>query len=413
MLALPLAEVEDIWATRWLMALLTMLLCAIGYWMTFILKGGAARNNRVLTLAFISLVATALGVLLGAMPGVQRAVADLSGPWGALVINLSGPPAIWAILFFVLCKFSPGEDVADATWSGLIAQREAASGFDDYKTWVAHLDACRPLVKKDEMHFIADILPNVFYSGNDETRRPSKAQVDTVFVFRKDVAVKFQVIECSVEKPVNEIDVFCPGTASTVHGDIRSCFFEDSDLGLVPHMLGGPTWKSFQSKAVRGMLVAVYKNDVAGPGDYIYCDATKFINRARGQACQVSLTIVSDKKVATASCYDVAASLDTGRTPVALIFRRKSRDHEVRKDEIAPRLEVLLSGFLRKLAPLQASADEPDASVGRFLDEVLAATGTSTIDRFWADEAYQGFWLHDEREQVNVLLTMWMWQAGL
>jgi hypothetical protein len=240
--------------------------------------------HQKLAIGLFSITVTNIVVILGlALP--DDVLGQLSGRMGVITFTLAGPPAIWAMVFFILARVF-GNPVLSAHLAENVHAfknlelHHKRLGWDYYRHWRAKLNSYRRVIEKSELHFIDDLLPKVFYHGSFDLLKPQGVTHTTLFFFSRKGAVKFQRIQAEARiENGKRSEIYLPQTPSTPEGQTSCLHFIRNENRLAQtgrHTHGD--WKIAPFNKIDMLLVAVYENDELEDGDYVYVDVSKYVD---------------------------------------------------------------------------------------------------------------------------------------
>jgi hypothetical protein len=385
---------------------------------------------RLITGLF-SVVVTCLVVLLGLMPGVQKAVGSASSSTALIAFNVTGPPAIWLVIFSVTTRVFAVADTtqSDAMPLSAVLQTHYQSlGFRYYRDWFKDLEAFRTVIKPIELHFIDDLLPKVFYHGPYEVTKPADVRISTLFVYAGAHAVKFQRV-CAKSRNGMPPSIYLPNTVSTGDGTVSAChfFLRNGELtkgGLHSHGV----WAESPYKEVDALLIALYENDVVANGDYIYVDVPKYLDPSQHDYGRVDLALVADRRIKSFDVWEVAASIVSAERPVPLMFRDLYEDvsHTIEANSTRPQptgdiarlftgwgaaLDQVFDGVLAVRGDSSAEATELRAFTCR-VRQVIGANSQRTFQEFLQSPRSTDSVLCQLNRRRNLVLTGVTWSEA-
>ncbi|HEY5884993.1 MAG TPA: hypothetical protein VIT88_09925 [Pyrinomonadaceae bacterium] len=262
-----------------------------------------------------------------------------------LAITLYGAPAIYVIVFLITIHHLPNK-------KGAAENREAVkslpNGFDLYRNWREGLGQVQRVIDKSEIHFIDDLLPNVFYHGPHNMCKPKSVVNKTVFFFSERGAVKFQRIQGGVrtENGVRS-RVYLPHTTSTATGQVSCLHFVRSGSWIketASHEHG--EWKNPLTDPIDILILAIYKDDDIESGDYIHVDTSKYVDLSHDDKATIKLAIAASRPIEDFQVWQVLAAPENVERPVPLMFRelyhqaeRSAREIERNYEQIAEMLD--------------------------------------------------------------------------
>jgi hypothetical protein len=311
-----------------------------------------------------------------------------------------------------------------------LEEHERRHGFVYYRNWLGQLGEFGHAIERKGDAFIKELLFNVFCHGPFEIVMPENVTHSTVFLFSNAGAVKFQRIK-GVKRSFGDrvSNVYLPQTCSTALGETKGIHFARYGKHIVDASLHEHgKWidpKSDDAGNFDIMLLAVYKDDDPGIGDYVYVDIPKYIDLKQRARADVEIAMISHRELELFNVWEVSASLDTTERPVPLLFRninnpkqtaRKSTTIKSNFKEVAKmlggwdiQLDQALAGDLGK------TKETSKIEVQHLLQNALSIlndgdrTSGGSFRQFFRASAGRDCLTWRQQNQTNVILTTFIW----
>lgn len=313
----------------------------------------AALKWRI-TLVLLAILVAAFASLSSVMPETQKSLADVAGQRGQIAFSFAGTFAMWLVAYLILVKTLKTDLPQTRTHQQWVNEMEKSQRYRNYDDWLIRLGTCARVVERDDWAFINELLPKVFYRGPAAYDRLESPTVSTLFIYDGDKTVKIQRIysERSDSGPVYLYD---PTSPSNRDGDALSLllFRRPADGRIDSIELGQRgRWVRRNGSIIDCLIVAEYTNDPVQEGDFVHIDVAKYIPlRNDPGGATVNLYILADRPIPDGGIqwWELKASADLTRTPLAVIFKRIESGVVSGSDEVIRSARRQLSTWLDAL----------------------------------------------------------------
>jgi len=290
-------------------------------YLTAFLKNPSPFQNKLI-LALVCFILSSSSALLFAVR------AKIEGTLGVLTVTLGGPGVLWIASLLIFEHFTDTKIEAQLPRlvRDLLRQADQREGWIPYSEWNTKIGNFRQLFESDEETFVsADLLPGVFYSGVEDSKKLSNPIIDTLFFYNTNVTVKLQHIHGSRVSRNQKPSVYLAATPSTAAGKVVTFAFTREDNEINPiETLQHSGWLPVDDVEADVFVVTFYYSDEISSGDWICLDIPRYAGA--GDAADTSLGLCfAGRTFKNATYWEMKADADSTTSPAPLTFRQLDR----------------------------------------------------------------------------------------
>jgi len=230
----------------------------------------------------------------------------------------------------------------------LIHETEKNDGWIRFPDWLTHLGEAVSVIDEEHEHFINEMLPRVLFHGDPAKNRLTDPFVDTLFMYTKTGAVKFQRITGSTVRNLGA-DVYLAATPSKPSSNTSTFAFVKQETKIIrADRATHGEWWLINGNPIDCLVVTLFGESSLSEGDWLYVDLTKYLAFSDDAPGRIRLGYVVDENVRLPSTWAMSVSKLNRIRPTPLIFKRMEP------------IEMPLEEQLEAFRPWFRALDTPD-----------------------------------------------------